>query len=95
MGNKGLGFAVGFLFGALAGAVLALLFAPASGEELRGEIGAKGAELKEQMAQAQEQGRIVISDNVRKAQQAVQEAQTRLSKVDADVQPVTDTGVAA
>ena len=77
MVNKGIGFLAGFVIGALTGAVVALLFAPESGEELRGEIEARGSELRDQ-------GRIVISDNVRKAQQAVQDAQSRLSKAETD-----------
>jgi gas vesicle protein len=40
-------FVVGFFFGAFVGAVLALLFAPSPGEELRGQIREKGIELKD------------------------------------------------
>ena len=39
-------FLAGFLFGAFVGAVLALLFAPAPGEETRGQIREKSIELK-------------------------------------------------
>jgi gas vesicle protein len=86
MRQNGAGFVIGFLIGALLGALMALLWAPASGEELRQQIAEKGVELKEQARQAaqaaEEQGRIVLSENVKKAQQAVQEAQTKLGATD-------------
>jgi gas vesicle protein len=40
-------FVAGFLFGAFVGAVLALLFAPAPGEEIREQIRERGIELKD------------------------------------------------
>jgi gas vesicle protein len=84
MSAKGGGFIIGLAIGALAGAAAALLLAPESGEELRKDITEKGDELKtkaqQQVDTLQEQGRIVLSDNVKKAQQVVQEAQVKLSK---------------
>jgi gas vesicle protein len=84
MSDNGGSFFAGFAIGALAGAAAALLLAPVSGDELRKQIGDKGIELKEQAQQqvsyVQEQGRIVLSENAKKAQQAVQEAQAKLSK---------------
>ena len=84
MSQKGGGFIIGLAIGALAGAAAALLLAPQSGEDLRKGISEKGDELKQKAQQQvdtlQEQGRIVLSDNVKKAQQVVQETQTKLSK---------------
>jgi gas vesicle protein len=84
MSAKGGGFIIGLALGALVGAAAALLLAPESGEELRKDISEKGDELKskaqQQVDALQEQGRIVLSDNVKKAQQVVQEAQVKLSK---------------
>ena len=84
MSAKGGGFIIGFAIGALAGAAAALLLAPASGEELRKNIGDKAVELKDQAQQQvdtlQEQGRIVLSENVKKAQQVVEDTQAKLSK---------------
>jgi gas vesicle protein len=84
MSSKGGGFIIGLAIGALAGAAAALLLAPESGEELRKDIGEKGDELKtraqQQVSSLEEQGRIVLSDNVKKAQQVVQDAQVKLSK---------------
>jgi gas vesicle protein len=90
MGDRSL-FAVGFVLGALAGAAAALLLTPYSGEEMRGQLKEKGIELKTeaerragdvkvQAEQLQEKGRIVLSDNVKKAQEAVQVAQEKLTK---------------
>ncbi len=96
MSERGGGeFVVGFLVGALAGAAAALLMSPASGAELRQQIEEKGIELKDgasrmadqarsqaqgQVAQVSERGRIILAENVRKAQQAVQEAQAKLGQ---------------
>ncbi len=93
--NGGGAFFAGLVIGALAGAAAAVLLAPASGEELRKNLGERSVELKnqaqklanetlaqtqQQVSQATEQGRIVLTDSVKKAQQAVQDAQTRLGK---------------
>jgi len=84
MSSKGGGFIIGLAIGALAGAAAALLLAPESGEELRREMGEKSEAMKlkaqQQVDALQEQGRIVLSDNVKKAQQVVQDAQVKLSK---------------
>ena len=84
MSAKGGGFIIGLALGALVGAAAALLLAPESGEDLRKDIGEKSDELKtraqQQVDALQEQGRIVLSENVKKAQQVVQDAQVKLSK---------------
>ena len=84
MSTRGGGFLIGLAIGALAGAAAALLLAPESGEDLRREISEKSDEMKlkaqQQVDALQEQGRIVLSENVKKAQQVVQEAQVKLSK---------------
>ena len=84
MSTRGGGFLIGLAIGALAGAAAALLLAPESGEELRREMSEKSEAMKlkaqQQLDALQEQGRIVLSDNVKKAQQVVQEAQVKLSK---------------
>jgi gas vesicle protein len=94
------GFFAGFVIGALAGAAAALLMAPASGAETRKQISDKGIELKDQaqkladetkmkaqqqVTYVQEQGRIVVTENVKKAQQVVQDTQTKLSKPEPEV----------
>ena len=107
MSDSGGEFFIGFVVGALAGAAAALLLAPTSGPDLRGQIEQRGVDLRdqagrwagdarvraqqatddarEQVVQVSERGRIVLADNVRKVQQAVQDTQTRLSE-----QPAND-----
>lgn len=85
--NSGGGsFFLGFLIGAIAGAAAALLLTPQSGEDMRRTIGQKSVELKDeatkqaqrlatdakgQVEYVQEKGRVVISENVKKAQDMV------------------------
>jgi gas vesicle protein len=95
MGDRDGGFFMGFLLGALTGAVAALLLAPSSGEELRRKIEATGEDLvadaeraydeaRGQYTDLQERGRIVLQDNVKKAQKAVKEAQQKLGEASDD-----------
>ncbi len=48
---------VAFMMGAMTGAALALLFAPATGEETRGFIGQKARESRDRARDAVDQGR--------------------------------------
>ncbi len=73
-------FLLGIILGAAVGALTALLLTPCSGEELRRQLSERGAELGGQLEQLTDRGRIVLQENVRKAQEAVQEAQAKLSK---------------
>jgi len=73
-------FLLGIVLGAAVGALTALLLTPYSGEELRKQIGEKGQEFGGQIDQFSDRGRIVIQENVKKAQEAVQEAQAKVSK---------------
>jgi gas vesicle protein len=93
-------FAVGFVLGAVAGAAAALMLTPYSGDEMRDQLKEKGIELKTeaerlatdaktQAQELQEKGRIVVSDNVKKAQEAVQVAQEKLGKPGAEPEETT------
>ena len=53
---------VAFVVGALTGAAVALLFAPASGEETREYLGQKARETKARARQALDEGREFYSD---------------------------------
>jgi len=70
-----LSFLLGTIFGVLAGAIIALLFAPSSGEELRGSIKASAdanyAKLQEGY------------------QKSMQGMQTRMDKMSSDLQAMT------
>lgn len=63
-------FLIGFVVGGLTGAVIALLFAPQSGEETRTYIREKSIQLRDRAA---EQAELVAS----KAEQLAEEARTR------------------
>ncbi|MFH1085377.1 MAG: YtxH domain-containing protein [Chloroflexota bacterium] len=71
-------FVAGFLFGAFVGAVLALLFAPAPGEEIREQIRERGIELKDRAeelgAEATKQAGVLRT----KGQTLLDEQKTRL-----------------
>jgi gas vesicle protein len=73
-----------FVVGALTGAAVALLFAPASGEETREYLGQKAREGKARARDAVEQGREVyqrqresISSAVERGREAFQQARGR------------------
>ena len=58
-GNGG-GMFVAFIAGAIAGAAVALLYAPATGEETREYLGQRAREGKDRAAEAARQGREAI-----------------------------------
>jgi gas vesicle protein len=68
-------FLVGFLVGALGGAVVALLFAPQSGEETRALIGERSIELRDKAVetskQAYEQASKYAEETVESAKKSV------------------------
>ena len=75
---------VAFMIGALTGAAVALLFAPASGEETREYLGQKARETKARARQALEEGREYYTDQreglssaIERGRDAFQEARQR------------------
>lgn len=73
-----------FMMGAIAGAAVALLFAPASGEETREFIGQKAREGRDKARDAVEQGREVYQRNregvttaIERGREAFQQARER------------------
>jgi gas vesicle protein len=73
-------FLLGILLGAAVGGLTALLLTPYSGDEMRKQIGEKGSDFGGQFEHLTDRGRIVLQENVQRAQTAVQEAQTKLGK---------------
>ena len=84
-------FIAGFLMGAVAGGVAALLLAPQSGEDTRKLLQQKGIEIKEravdlteqarqQAAHLQEQSRVALEEQKSKLQQAVEEGKAAATK---------------
>jgi gas vesicle protein len=55
------GLLVAFIAGAMAGAAVALLFAPASGEETRDYLGQRARESRDRAADAARQGRELLN----------------------------------
>jgi gas vesicle protein len=68
--NSGAGFFFGILFGLLVGAVIALLFAPQTGEEMRDKLVKQGEVLRQRYDEAVSQGR----DALQQAQDEVLES---------------------
>jgi len=76
--DRGLGFIGGLVLGGLIGAVVTLLFAPASGEETRDQIRSEGIALKNR---GQEYGNDKVHDAqkmMKQGQKSVSHAQARL-----------------
>lgn len=81
------GLLVAFMAGVVTGAAVALLFAPATGEETRGYLGERAREGRERAADAARQGREVLNrhrdtiasaiDRGREAYQAAREGAGR------------------
>jgi len=79
---------VAFMIGAVAGAAVALLYAPASGEETREYLGQKAREGKAKAREAMEQGREYYAQNrdnlvtaVERGREAFQHARERGDQV--------------
>ena len=72
---------VAFVIGALTGAAVALLFAPATGEETREYLGQKAREGKTKAREAMEQGREYYRDQRENIVTAVERGREAFQKV--------------
>lgn len=74
-------FLIGFLVGGIAGAVVALLYAPATGEETRTVIKDKAIELKDKtvdtLDDTYKKAEVAANDAITKAQELYKVAQTK------------------
>lgn len=70
--DSGGGVLAAFVFGALAGAAIALLYAPAAGEETRRKVAERAREGREKAMRAAERGRAAFE----KARQAAEGGET-------------------
>jgi gas vesicle protein len=66
--DSGGGVLAAFVLGALAGAAVALLYAPAAGEETRRRVAEKAREGREKAMRAAERGRAAFEEARRKAE---------------------------
>ena len=62
--NRYLSFLVGIMIGGLVGATFAMLFAPASGDELRGQIRQRAITLQEDVKTAAAQRRAELEEQL-------------------------------
>jgi gas vesicle protein len=71
----------GFLSGAVVGGIVALLYAPKPGKELRGDLMKKGGEIsddiEEYLNDAQEKARIIINEGKDKSSALITDAKRR------------------
>jgi len=78
-------FLVGFIVGGLSGAVVALLFAPQSGEETRALIKDKSIELRDQASQSAEEvlarAEAVAAEARQRAEELTKEARQRATEL--------------
>jgi gas vesicle protein len=75
--SRGWEFLAGFLIGAVTGAAAALLLAPQSGEETRGQIQERGSELQSRAGDLTETGRKRAEELAAQARSRAEEAQHR------------------
>lgn len=86
------GLIVGFLAGGIVGAVVALLYAPKSGKELRGDIRKKSAELvdeaEEYLEAAKQKASELINEGKDKSNQLISEAKTKAQSLFKDAERI-------
>jgi gas vesicle protein len=92
--NGGGEFFAGLVIGGLAGAAVALLMAPQSGEETRAQIRDASVELKDRadttIAEARTKAEAITADARRRAEEITVEARTRADKMVADARKRAD-----
>jgi len=84
------GFFAGFIFGALVGGVVALLFAPTTGDEMRGQIREKGIELKNlaedlDLEAIKTKGQAVVTQQKARFQEAIEEGKLAAARKKEDL----------
>ncbi|MCB2204162.1 YtxH domain-containing protein [bacterium] len=83
---------LGFLSGALVGGVFALLYAPKSGKELRGELAVKGGKVAEDvegyLADAQEKAKTIINEGKEKSAALITDAKKKADSLLQDAETI-------
>jgi gas vesicle protein len=90
--GTGKGVLMGFMAGTVVGAVLALLYAPKSGRELRADIQHKTGELKDQADEYLRSARMkavdIINEGKQRSEQLVSDAKKKADKIIDDANKV-------
>ncbi|GAB4300107.1 MAG: YtxH domain-containing protein [Ignavibacteriaceae bacterium] len=91
-GNVSKGLIIGFLAGSITGAVLALLYAPKSGRELRTDIKHKADEYLDEadkyISEAKDKAKELINDGKKKSEKLISEAKQKSEELLKDAEKV-------
>ncbi len=83
---------LGFLSGALVGGVVALLYAPKTGKELRGDLAVKGGKVAEDvegyLQDAQEKAKIIINEGKDKSAALISDAKKKADTLLQDAESI-------
>jgi len=92
--NLSKGLLIGFLTGGIVGAAVALLYAPKSGKELRGDIKAKAEEYmtdaEAHLETAKEKAVEMINDGKKKSEKLISEAKVKADELLKDAEKLFD-----
>jgi gas vesicle protein len=90
--GMGKGLFIGLIAGGVVGALLALLYAPKSGKELRSQLKTRGGELldetEEQLANARTKAVDIINEGKKKSEQLISEAKRRAETLLGDAEKI-------
>ncbi len=90
--GSGKNFLIGFVAGGAIGAIFALLYAPKSGKELRGDIKSKTDSLLEDadryMADAKDKAKDLINDGKKKSEKLISDAKVKSEELLKDAEKI-------
>jgi gas vesicle protein len=90
--NSGKGLLIGFLAGGVIGAIIALLYAPKSGRELRNDIRAKSDEyyddVEKYFAEARDKAKDLINDGKKKSEKLISDAKVKSEELLKDAERI-------
>jgi gas vesicle protein len=90
--NNAKSFIVGLLAGGAIGALIALLFAPKSGKELRADLKLKGEEYLDEaeryISEAREKAKELINEGKKKSEKIIEEAKSKSQEIIRDAQKI-------
>jgi gas vesicle protein len=90
--NSGKSFIVGLLAGGAIGALIALLFAPKSGRELRADLKLKGEEYLDEaekyMSEAREKAKELINEGKKRSEKIISEAKSKSQELIKDAEKI-------